>query len=459
MRFYQKKLRPWLRKASSECSERCIDHLSERCRLVIVSVVTGLVAGVGAWTLKALIRLVSVSLTSGLGDMWGRWVLAVSPVGALLISGWMQRRLFHRDLSRGTDKLKESLSVGDCDLSSRLMYQPVLACAVTVGMGGSAGAEGPIAYAGAAVGSCVSRIMRLPPRVTRMMVGIGAAAGIAAIFKAPLGGMFFTIEVLGMSMATMPLLCLVACCLLSSFTAYMLSGMTPDVVWAGAETAFGGSLLCWAVPAGLLMGLYSRWYRSSGLSARSLWQRVSSLRVRELCGGLLLGVLIYCMPSLFGEGYGALESVLAGDTQALVRFSPLSGSEGTWVVPLMLAGILMVKGIAVYTTNNAGGVSGSFAPTLFAGCMAGALMSCGADAVGCTLPHAQVAYICMAGAMAGIVRAPLMATFITVEVTMTYDMLFPVAVVAFVSYAVATGRLWGLGRRCGRTNDSGTPFI
>ena len=166
--------------------------------------------------------------------------------------------------------------------------------------------------------------------------------------------------------------------------------------------------------------------------------------MRELGGGIFLGLLIFCMPALFGEGYVALQKMLAGDLHSVLDYSPLSGVSGQWAIVLMLAGILLVKGAAetecqaaaVYTTNYTGGVAGTFAPTLFAGCMAGTLSAMGLGALGCPLPPSQIAYVCMAGAMAGIVRAPLMATFITVEVTMTYSLLFPVAIVAFLSYAV-----------------------
>ncbi len=437
MQIYMKYMKPRLGKVSLACAEWCHRHLRVRCRILAVCVLTGLLAGAGAWILKCLIRWVSVALTSGLTEGGINWVLFVAPALALPLAGRIQRSLFHRDVSRGTEKLKRDLKAKDYDLPHQLAYQPVLGCAVTVGMGGSAGAEGPIAYAGAAIGSNAAKFFRLPPGFTRLMLGFGAAAGIAAIFKAPLAGMFFTLEVLGMTLTTAPVLGLATCCLIAAFTSYLLSGMTPDVVWQGAITTFDYSQFWWLPVIGLIMGLYCRWYRASGMFARARWLRVSTPWKRELAAGVFLGTLIVCMPTLFGEGYGALQKVLAGDLARLTDFSPLWADAGTWAVPVMLCGILLFKGAAVYTTNNAGGVSGSFAPTLFIGCMAGALMALGADAAGCSLPHSQIAYVCMAAAMAGIVRAPLMATFITVEVTMTYSLLLPVCTVAFISYAVA----------------------
>lgn len=437
MQIYAKYLKPRLRRGSYVCAEWCGRHLSVRHRILLVCVFTGLAAGVGAWILKTLIRYISTALTEGLREGDFNWVLLVAPAVGLLLSGWMQRRLFHRDVSRGTEKLKEALDAKDYDLPHQLVYEPVAGCAVTIGMGGSAGAEGPIAYAGAAIGSNAAKFFRLPAGFTRMMLGFGAAAGIAAIFKAPLAGVFFTLEVLGMTLSSVPILGLVACCLIGAFTAYLLSGMTPEVVWHGAITQFDYSQTGWLLLIGIVMGLYCRWYRRSGLAIRSGWLRISTPWKRELLAGLFLGVITLCMPTLFGEGYGSLQKVLAGHLDSIADYSLPSGTHGALLIPLMLGGILLVKGAAVYTTNNAGGVSGSFAPTLFAGCMAGALMALGADAIGCGIPHSQIAYICMGGAMAGIVRAPLMATFITVEVTMTYSLLLPVAAVSFISYIVA----------------------
>ncbi len=452
MHIYNKYLMPGLKKVSRACAGWFHHNIPVRYRIITVCVLTGVSAGVGAWILKCLIRWISVALTSGLREGSFNWILFVAPALALPLAGWMQRRLFRRNVSRGTEKLKGDLETKRYDLPHQLAYQPVLGCAVTVGMGGSAGAEGPIAYAGAAIGSNAAKFFHLPPGFKRLMLGFGAAAGIAAIFKAPLAGVFFTLEVLGMSLTSVAVLGLVACCLIGAFTTYLLSGMTPDVVWQDAITSFDYSQFGWVLLLGLLMGLYCRWYRASGMYARARWLRVASPWKREAAAGIFLGLLIFCMPTLFGEGYGALEKVLAGDLARLTDFSPLPGDAGAWAVPVMLCGILLVKGAAVYTTNNAGGVSGSFAPTLFIGCMAGALLALGADAAGCGLPHSQIAYICMAGAMAGIVRAPLMATFITVEVTMTYSLLLPVCAVAFISYAVATASLtgWPWRHRAGR---------
>lgn len=438
MLFYSKHIRPQLLKYAAANEKWCAAHLSIRARVIVVCIITGILAGVGAWLLKSMIRGISLSLVSGLGEWKFNWILFAAPAIGLILCGLLQRRVFHRTVSRGTDRLRKILAAKQYDMPHQLTYQPVIGCALTVGMGGSAGAEGPIAYAGGAIGSNAARFFGLERKHVRMMIGFGAAAGIAAIFKSPLGGVFFTLEVLGMTLTTVPVLGLIACCLLSAFTAYALSGFTPDILWQGAVRTFDYTQFGWLLLIGILLGLYCRWYTSSGKAARAAWLRMPSPLLRSLIAGIFLGALIFLLPTLYGEGYGSLQKVLAGNLNHIADYSPFHGFDSKIVIPLMLAGILLVKGAAVFTTNNAGGVAGSFAPTLFAGCMAGALLAFGTDALGCTLPHSQIAYICMAGAMAGIVRAPFMATFITVEASMTYELLLPVATVALVSYLVAT---------------------
>lgn len=200
-----------LRRYIEASSHWCESHLRLHSRIMIVCVVVGLLAGSGAWLLKFLIRTISEAATSSLSESKVNVILIALPVVGILLAGWMQRRLFRRQVNRGTERLRRSLKEKDYTLPSALIYEPVAGCAVTVGMGGSAGAEGPIAYAGAAIGSNTARFLGLDHKFIRLMVGIGAAAGIAGIFKSPLGGMFFTLEVLTMSLGTYEVLAMAVC--------------------------------------------------------------------------------------------------------------------------------------------------------------------------------------------------------------------------------------------------------
>ena len=410
-------------------------HLPSRGRILLVCLLTALLAGFGAWLLKELIALLSTWLTSGLKEGGVNWQLLVFPALGIVLTGLLQRGVFKRRVTEGTEQLSADVKAKRYTIPHQLVYQPILGCTVTIGMGGSAGAEGPIAYAGAAIGNNSARFLGLDPEICRLMIGIGAGAGIAAIFKAPLAGVFYTLEVLGLQIGTYSVLGLVATCMLSAFITYALSGFTVQVMWAHAQTTFDYAQTPWLLLMGVLIGLYSLWYNGTGGRLGAMWKRMRPRWLANTLAGLGIGVMIWLIPDLFGEGYGALQKVLAGDMASLTDYSPLRGLSPAVAIPLILAVIIAVKGMMVSSTDKGGGIAGTFAPTLFAGCMAGALMAMGASALGCPLPASQIAYLCMAGAMAGIIGAPLMATFITVEVTQTYTLLLPVAIVAFTSYA------------------------
>lgn len=425
-------------------------RLPARGAIAVALLLTGLCAGLGAWALKNLIRLLSLALTEHLAEDSFNWILFVAPAAGIVLTGLLGRHIFRRRLEHGTERMMADLRSRSYGLALPLVYQPLLACSLTIGSGGSAGSEGPIAYAGGAMGSNIGGMLGLRGPALRMMVICGAAAGIAAIFKAPLGGFFFAVEIMGASLTVMQMFGLMSVCIVAGGTAFALSGFTPDVVWAESTQGFAWGHWWILIPLGVAVGLYSLWYRGSAGATRRMLGRLRHDWVRNLCAGAMLGLCVMVFPALFGEGYGSVEHVLAGDLDSVRRFSQLHRliSE-PWVLPLVLGGILLVKGMVVQLTDSGGGVGGTFAPTLFAGCMAGALVSSVLVPAGWPLPAAQTAYLCMAGAMAGITGAPFMAVFITMEITGSPLMLVPLAVVALSSFATVK-----LARRLGRCHGT-----
>lgn len=439
MSIYPDIVRPRLLKLSQKTSKWCIAHLPPYARTMLVCVLTGIAAGVGAWVMKSLIELIHRAWLSGLMPGGWNWVLFAGPLVGMMLAGVLQRNVWHRNVARGTEKLRAYLADEDYDLPHQIGYEPVAGCAVTIGCGCSAGAEGPIAYAGAAFGSNIARFFGLGKSMVRVMIACGAGAGIAAIFKAPLGGFFFTLEVLGIGLSTLPVILLVTCCLVGAFTVFLLTDFTPEVAWVHQITGYDWAQTPLWLVIGVLVGVYCVWYNESGMFARRRSIAIRRPWLRNLTTGAIMGAMVLCLPTLFGEGYSSITAFLGGKFEAIVDNSPFQNCIGAWTVPVMLGLILLVKGIVVQLTNSGGGVAGSFAPTLFAGCMCGMLIWYGMEAIGIHMPAEQVAYISMAGAMSGMIGAPLMGTFITVEVTQTYALLLPCAVVAFVSYMVVQG--------------------
>ena len=403
--------------------------------MVVLAVLVGLFSGIGAHLLKVFVKWISRWLTHGI-DMTGpNWILIVLPVIGIVLAGIYQRYVLHRRIEHGTEQLKRDLSKKNYWLSPELLYAPITATSVTLGFGGSAGSEGPIAYTGAAIGSNVARACGLPPRLMMIMIGCGAGAGIAGIFKSPIGGMLFTLEVMRIELTSFAVMALLVTCIVAALTAYMLSGGTPDVTFIPAEQ-FDMNIVPAVLLLGLFCGLYGYYYSATAKYTRLFLERLTNPWIQNLTSGLMLGVLVFLFPVLYGEGYGVLGDVINNSHPNLVNSGLFYGAMGhPWLIVAVVSGILLCKGIAATLTNSGGGVAGDFAPTLFAGCMAGFLFaSVGNHLFGLHLCTQTFALIGMAATMSAIIKAPLMAIFITAEMTWNYEFFLPLVLASVVAY-------------------------
>ncbi|MDE6542326.1 MAG: chloride channel protein [Muribaculaceae bacterium] len=398
----------------------------------------GLVTGVGSAVLKWLIEHTHTLALGMMNAERANWMLIALPVVGIVLTGLFTHYVLHRDIEHSTDKIRDDLRRGIDYISPELMYGPIIASSLTLGFGGSAGSEGPIVSVGAAVGGNLARRLGLSDHMVRIMIACGAAAGIAGIFKAPVGGMLFALECLGMQLTTLPVIGILATCIVASLTAYVLSGCVPDL----SLVRFVPQSLDYlpaVVLLGLFCGVYSIYYSRTGLGTERWLLGVSDRRVRNVVSGLTVGVLLFLFPALYGEGYAVIDKLMNTPGYTLGEYSPLYalGHLGHYGLLLIAVGLLLVKGIAAYATNSGGGVAGDFAPTLFAGAIAGYLFVTAAQTLlDCALPMPVFVLGGMAGVMAGAVRAPLMAIFITVEMTASYEYFMPVTIAGIISYGV-----------------------
>ncbi|MDE6854607.1 MAG: chloride channel protein [Muribaculaceae bacterium] len=399
--------------------------------------VASMVIGVAAWVLKWLIAQISSLCMSGLKAVGYDWMIIVLPVVGIMLTGLIVRRVVRWPLEHATERIKARVVKGDGNMPLRLTVASIVTNAITLGSGGSAGAEGPIADTGAAIGSNIARVFKLDRRGMLVLMACGAGAGIAAIFKSPVGGIFFTLEVLRMQLGIVPVLMLAAMCLISSQTASALSDFGPDLVLGAVPASFSWHMMLPMIGLGIFCGVYSCYYKASGDAVARRLHGIKAPVVRNIASGLFLGIILYLFPALYGEGYEVLVGVADGHMQHLWLGSVLSDMSGPWLPLCALGGILLLKGVAASDTNSGGGVAGEFAPTLFAGGMAGA---CFSMLVGPELLPMETAVICgMAGGMSGVIQAPIMAVFLTVEMSRTPDLILPVCLVAVVSVAVVKG--------------------
>lgn len=410
--------------------------MSAKKFLLLLSIFVGLIVGLGAEALRFMIGKLSEWLFSLMDILEAHWLLLLLPVAGVLLCGMYCRYVVKDGMEFGCQRIHHALNTHNYRLRSHVMYAPIVSCAMTLGFGGSAGSEGPIAYAGAGIGSNVGKFFGLSPDTMRILVGCGAGAGIAGIFKAPIGGALFAVEVIGVELTTVSVIALVACCIAAWFTSYVCSGMTLDVPMHVTHQ-FDAGLIPMVIVLGVFCGIYSIYYSFVMDKTEGFIGKFRNPWVKNAVSGLLIGVSLLLFPVLYGEGYGAVGGIINGHDGALLSNSLFAGDAGSLTVILVLSGILLVKSASCALTNAGGGVGGDFAPTLFAGCMAGMLFASVSNVLFATsLPVADFAFYGMAGVMAGAIQAPLMAMFLTAEMTGDFGMFLPLMMASVVSFVV-----------------------
>lgn len=413
--------------------------LNESVRLVIAAVVAGVGAGALTDALKITMDALSRWLTAGFAASHGNWGFIVLPFigifGAIL---W--QRLVGQNLAHATGQLRTHAHGGGSPLAASKIFTPLVGCLITVGFGGSAGAEGPSAFSGAALGESLGRRLRLSPASLRILFGAGAAAGIAGIFKSPVGGVLFTFEILGMGFEALGFAAVVASALTAFCTAYALSGFTWDLPLLHPQI-YVPENIGWIVLLGLFCGVYCVYYRTTQNIAANFFTGLKRKWVGAVICSLALGVSIYFLPILYGEGYDTVSELVNGFDSTLLHFSPFSMLEreaaNGWMVLAGVAVVLLLKGFAVGGTNSAGGVAGEFAPTIFAGALCGFLFAtCINQWCSTALPVDTFALIGGAAVMAGAIKAPLMAIFIGAEISNRYNLILPFILVCGMAWLV-----------------------
>ncbi len=415
----------------------CSIYLTERPLVFILAAIVGIGTGVMAWLLKTVISFLYRTARSTIGSVGPDWLMLVAPVVGVLFVVFLLYKVFKVDVTHGVRRMQADIRRHSSNLPAKLTYVPLLTTSITLGFGGSAGAEGPIAYSGAALGSTVARMFRLSAPMAMLMMVTGAGAGIAAIFKAPIGGAMFVLEILRSSVGAFGVMVLFVSTLFAGLTAMALGGFSLDLVF-GQVTSYPTSILPWVILLGIFCGVYSIYYSYVMKLVEHLLGLMKNRWVKGAVSAGLLGLILITFPALYGEGYAIIRHILQGDTSVIsfgTAWTAIGGDAfGLFMIALC---ILLIKCFATSLSYNGGGVTGEFAPTLFAGCFAGYVFAVAVNwLTGCSLPVGQIAFIAMAGVMAGVIRAPLMAMFIVAEISSAYTLLLPLALVSGISYGI-----------------------
>lgn len=412
-------------------------HMSEHGYVLLLAVVVGLLSGLAAVALKTVVHYSGVLVTrvGALTPLGGNVMMLVFPLVGIALTVLFVRYIVRGDIGHGLPSVLLAISRNEGRLPAKNMYTSLIASTLTVAFGGSVGLEAPIASTGSAIGSNIGRWMRLSPKSVRILLGCGAAGAIAGIFKAPFAGIMFVLEVFMFDLSATTALPLLISALVSATVAYFLMGT--DVQFHFEVTQqFGLSQLPFYVVLGVFCALVSVYFLRTTDRVEQLFARLKSPWVKVLAGGLVLGVLIYLFPPLYGEGYGMLTQLLHGDSNSLfVNTVYGSWSDNVLVLMLVLFLLIALKAVATAATIGSGGVGGTFGPSLIVGGLSGYFVAMVCNQMG--LPEqdtANFALVGMAAVMTGVMHAPFMATFLIADITGGYQLLVPLMVASAVTY-------------------------
>ncbi len=416
-------------------------HIKEKNFVLVLALFVGIFSGLAALVLKFLIHTISGQLTAHMSVDSGNYLYILLPAIGVILSALYVRYVVRDDISHGVTRVLYAISQNKSRLKKHNIYTSVIASSVTIGFGGSVGAEGPIVYTGAAIGSNLGASFRMSPRILMILVGCGAAAGIAGIFKAPIAGMLFTIEVLMLDLTTVSVMPLLIASITSATIAYVYTGYEFEFFFAQSED-FYTSRIPFVIVLGLVCGFASIYFTKVMNFMEGIFRRFKNRWLKTAVGCIILSGLVFLFPPLYGEGYGSITGLLAGDPGSIVEGSIFYGEGGSrWFILLFIFLLVMMKGFATSSTNGAGGVGGTFAPSLYVGCMTGFLFAYGLNSFilpeGIVLSTKNFALIGMAGVMSGVMYAPLMAIFLTAELTGGYSLFLPLLIVSTISYGTA----------------------
>ncbi len=410
-------------------------HIKEKTFVIILSLIVGIIGGFAALVLKTLIHFISGALTSHLDITEGNYLFFIYPVVGILITILFVKYVVRDNISHGVTKVLYAISQNKSRLKRHNMYSSLLASSITIGFGGSVGAEGPIVYTGAAIGSNLGSWMRLSPRVLMILVGCGAAAGIAGIFKAPIAGMLFTLEVLMIDLTTVSVMPLLIASITGATIAYVFTGYDVEFFFIQSEP-FATSRIPFAILLGIFTGLVSLYFTRVINVMENYFSSLKNQWLKFAAGGAMLSVLVFIFPPLYGEGYGSIVSLLGGNVEGILDGSIFYADRGNmWFILGFIALIILTKVFATSATTGSGGIGGTFAPSLYVGCMAGFFFASLINHLfGLDLSVKNFALMGMCGVMSGVMHAPLMGIFLTAELTGGYELFLPLLIVSTLSY-------------------------
>lgn len=411
-------------------------HIKEKHFILIISFLVGILTAASALVLKWLIATIQHLLTGGFSAVGVNYLYLIYPVIGILVAGLFVKYVVRDDISHGVTKILFAISQRKSRIKPHNVWSSIAASSVTIGFGGSVGAEAPMVLTGAAIGSNLGRLFHMEQKTLMLLVGCGAAGAIAGIFKAPIAGLVFVIEVLMLDLTMTSVMPLLISSVTAATLSYIVTGTQAMFQFSQTEV-FEMQRIPYVLLLGIFCGLVSLYFTRVMNSVEGMYSHLTAYWQKFIVAGVMLSVLIFLFPPLYGEGYDTIGSLLNGDITQLMTNSLFNDWSSTyWGLIIFLGLILLTKVFASSATNAGGGCGGIFAPSLYLGCIAGFVFSHVSNFFPFTtyLSEKNFALLGMAGVMAGVMHAPLTGVFLIAELTGGYDLFLPLMIVAISSY-------------------------
>ena len=412
-------------------------NIKEKQFILILSFLVGIFTATAALILKMLIHLIQGFLTENFDTTEANYLYLVYPVVGIFLAGLFVRHIVKDDISHGVTKILYAISRRQGHIKPHNTWSSMIASSITIGFGGSVGAEAPIVLTGSAIGSHLGSLFKMEHRTLMLLIGCGAAGAVAGIFKAPIAGLVFTLEVLMIDLTMTSLLPLLISAVTAATMSYIVTGQEAMFKFH-LDEAFELSRIPYVIMLGIFCGLVSLYFTRAMNSVEGVFAKLQKPYKKLIFGGAMLSILIFLFPPLYGEGYDTIELLLNGTSNeewnTVMDHSLFYGHSQLLLFYLSL--IILFKVFASSATNGGGGCGGIFAPSLYLGCIAGFIFSHFSNDLAITayLPEKNFALMGMAGVMSGVMHAPLTGVFLIAELTGGYDLFLPLMIVSVSSY-------------------------
>jgi len=415
-------------------------YVKEKNFILVLSLLVGIVSGLAAILLKNMVHSTHVFFTERLQVDSGSLLFFIYPFIGICLTSLFVRYFVREDISHGVTKVLYAISRRNSMIKPHNNYSSLIASTITIGFGGSVGTEATIVLTGASIGSNLARFFRMNYKVMTLMIGCGAAGAIAGIFKAPIAGIVFTLEVLMLDLTMASLIPLMISAISSYVLVYFMMG-DGIVLNFAVHDRFALANVPYYIILGICCGFLSVYFIRMNIRIEQFVAKIGNSFKKVAVGGALLGLLIYAFPPLYGEGYSSLQDLLTDNADNILKNTYFFDFKSSaFMIVLYVIGLLFVKVIATALTNGSGGVGGVFAPSLFTGGVGGYLVATLINLSGiATVPVSYFVLAGMAGVMSGVMNSPLTAMFLIAEITGGYSLLVPLMITSVMAHLTGRG--------------------